>query len=345
MNSPDPFRGKKLNFRGLIPSGLELWVLVLALFASLGMAGCVSGSSTGSTSGQGSAPTITSFTANPASIASGSSSTLSWVAAGATSIAIAPGTFTSTSASGSTAVSPTATTTYTLTASNAAGSVTSTAIVTVTAPSKPTITFLHGQSRKHRFRFQQHAELGCGRGHEYRHRAGNVYIHIGERVNYGKPNGDNNLYADGEQCRRLGHVHGDCHSDRAEQANHHVLHGQSRKHRFRFQQHAELGCGRGHEYRHRAGNVYIHIGERVTWGKPDGDYHLHADCDQRRRLGHLHGKGQCNHVRRCIEDNDYFVPRGNATRGVCGLHDRRHRRYAALHLFAQRGCHRLSSVA
>ena len=78
-------------------------------------------------------PTISSFTASPASIASGASSTLSWATTGATGIAIAPGTFTSTSASGSTSVHPTATTIYTLTATNASGSATSTAQVTVTA--------------------------------------------------------------------------------------------------------------------------------------------------------------------------------------------------------------------
>src|SRR5580658_5798868 len=82
-------------------------------------------------------PVISSFTANPTSITSGSSSTLSWATTGATSIAITPGTFTSSSASGSTNVSPTATTTYTLTATNAAGSSMSTAKVTVTASGGP----------------------------------------------------------------------------------------------------------------------------------------------------------------------------------------------------------------
>jgi hypothetical protein len=80
-----------------------------------------------------SGPAISSFTASPVSIASGSSSTLSWATTGATSIAITPGTFSSTSASGSTKVTPTATTTYTLKAANAAGSSTATAGVTVTA--------------------------------------------------------------------------------------------------------------------------------------------------------------------------------------------------------------------
>ena len=82
-------------------------------------------------------PTITSFKASPASIAAGSSSTLSWATTGATSIAITPGTFTSTSASGSTSVSPTATTTYTLTATNAAGSTTATEKVTVKTSGGP----------------------------------------------------------------------------------------------------------------------------------------------------------------------------------------------------------------
>jgi len=78
-------------------------------------------------------PVINSFTANPTSITSGSSSTLTWSTSGATGIAITPGTFTSTAASGSMMVSPTATATYTLTATNAAGNNTATAKVTVNA--------------------------------------------------------------------------------------------------------------------------------------------------------------------------------------------------------------------
>ena len=77
-------------------------------------------------------PTVGSFTASPASVASGSSSTLSWATTGAASISITPGTFISTSSSGSTTMKPTATTTYMLTATNAAGSTTSTVKVTVT---------------------------------------------------------------------------------------------------------------------------------------------------------------------------------------------------------------------
>jgi len=82
-------------------------------------------------------PVITSFAANPPSIASGTSTTLTWATTGATSVAISPGAFNSNGASGSATVSPTATTTYTLTAANTAGTATATAQVTVAASGGP----------------------------------------------------------------------------------------------------------------------------------------------------------------------------------------------------------------
>jgi hypothetical protein len=126
MGSTNSFCTDKPRPRG--PRSLGL----LILLAGVGLVGCGGGSSSSSPD-KGSAPTIVSFAADPTAINSGASSTLNWTTTGATSIAIAPGTFTSTSASGSTNVSPTATTSYTLTASNASGSITSTAKVTVTA--------------------------------------------------------------------------------------------------------------------------------------------------------------------------------------------------------------------
>ena len=80
-------------------------------------------------------PAISSFTATPATINAGQSTTLSWAATGATTLSIAPGVGTVTGTS--VAVSPTATTTYTLTATNAAGNVTATTTVTVTVPPAP----------------------------------------------------------------------------------------------------------------------------------------------------------------------------------------------------------------
>src|SRR5262249_23048681 len=115
-----------------------LSALLVALVAVFGLASCASVKS--GTTPPSSMPSISSFQANPATVNSGSTSTLSWATTGVISISISPGSFTPPSASGSTVVSPTSTTTYTLTATNSAGSVTMTTKVTVTpAPSKPTI--------------------------------------------------------------------------------------------------------------------------------------------------------------------------------------------------------------
>ncbi len=136
MDSTNSFCRNKLSSRRINSSGLNVCRLLLVLSACIGLVACGSTSP----SGKGSVPAITSFTADPTSINSGTSSTVSWAATGATSIAITPGTFTSTSATGSTSMSPTATTTYTLTATNAAGSATSTLTITVNTPSKPVIS-------------------------------------------------------------------------------------------------------------------------------------------------------------------------------------------------------------
>ncbi|MDA7518763.1 lamin tail domain-containing protein [Akkermansiaceae bacterium] len=70
------------------------------------------------------APVIESFTATPAMIASGESSSLSWEITGADSAEIDSGVGVVSEDSGASVVMPGATTTYTLTASNAGGSVT-----------------------------------------------------------------------------------------------------------------------------------------------------------------------------------------------------------------------------
>src|SRR5208282_4360901 len=140
MDSVGSFCRIGLRTRRPRASGLHSCAMVLILDACVGLAGCTAAIPSNSFTGAGSAPAITSFTATPESINSGTGSTLSWETSGATSIAITPGEFTSTSASGSISVTPTATTTYTLTATNAAGSTTSTLIVTVTPVDKPTIS-------------------------------------------------------------------------------------------------------------------------------------------------------------------------------------------------------------
>jgi len=89
----------------------------------------------------GALPVIASFTATPASITAGQSSTLQWSVQNSTSVSISSvGTV---AASGTSNVTPAATTVYTLTATNAAGSTTKTATVTV-GNSGPVIVFASG---------------------------------------------------------------------------------------------------------------------------------------------------------------------------------------------------------
>jgi hypothetical protein len=76
---------------------------------------------------------IVQFTAIPASIQPGQSSTLTWVIDNATSASISGGVGTVDPKTGSVSVSPTTTTTYTLTATGATGTTTSNVTVTVSA--------------------------------------------------------------------------------------------------------------------------------------------------------------------------------------------------------------------
>jgi RHS repeat-associated protein len=83
-------------------------------------------------------PSITRFTANPASILPGESALLSWKSSGATQLSIDQGVG-AVAGKGHLKVSPKVTTTYTLTATNAAGSVTAQVTVAVNAPASPSI--------------------------------------------------------------------------------------------------------------------------------------------------------------------------------------------------------------
>jgi len=81
------------------------------------------------------APTVT-LSANPSSIASGDSSTLSWTSTNATSVSIAPGVGTVV-AEGNTRVTPSDSTTYTITATGPGGTANANTRVTVAAPPPP----------------------------------------------------------------------------------------------------------------------------------------------------------------------------------------------------------------
>ena len=114
------------------------WGWLVALFAAVPML-----TACPSTPPIADRPTIVSFTAIPATIAVGESSTLSWTVNDATAIAISDGSNDVPFTAGDTSVdvTPEATTTYTLTATNAGGSRTATVTVTVTGvdPSEPAV--------------------------------------------------------------------------------------------------------------------------------------------------------------------------------------------------------------
>ncbi|NOZ12634.1 MAG: hypothetical protein GXO69_03185 [Acidobacteria bacterium] len=90
-------------------------------------------------------PTINTFSAQPASIGSGQSATLSWDVSDATSVTIYPGIGTVASTSGETTVSPQFSTTYTLVASNGDGVKTAVTALTVNN-SEPEITLFTGST-------------------------------------------------------------------------------------------------------------------------------------------------------------------------------------------------------
>ncbi len=85
------------------------------------------------------APEISAFSADPASIVEGSSSTLSWTVVGDATVSLTDGTDPVPIPSGasSVVVSPSETTTYTLTAVNPGGTVTAQATVEITVPGPP----------------------------------------------------------------------------------------------------------------------------------------------------------------------------------------------------------------
>ncbi len=117
----------------------RLFVLApLAMILILGLA-ALTGCGSGSSSSQTTPPSITSFTANPTSIAAGSSAALTGVFANGTGV-ITPGNLAATSGVAVT-VSPTATTTYTLTVTPTSGAaVTATATVTMALAVVSTVT-------------------------------------------------------------------------------------------------------------------------------------------------------------------------------------------------------------
>jgi len=106
------------------------------------LSGCGGSSTAGGGGGQLQQPYITSFTANPASISSGSSSSLTAVFGNGSGV-ITPGNL-SISSGGSVSVSPTATTAYTLTVTGASGTTPATQSTTVSISGPSIASFTAG---------------------------------------------------------------------------------------------------------------------------------------------------------------------------------------------------------
>jgi Tol biopolymer transport system component len=127
---------------------LMVFGAVVALALSLSTTGCGGGSNGGGGCGSscGVALPTGTFSASPTSITGGSSTTLSWTSANATSASIDNGVGSVTPVSGgSVKVSPATTTTYTLTLTGSGGSATYQAAVTVTSTGDALILYYGGK--------------------------------------------------------------------------------------------------------------------------------------------------------------------------------------------------------
>lgn len=112
----------------------RLVYLAVGLLGAMVFLHCGGGGKTSGSALPKAIPVIASFTASPAAIAPGASSSLSWAVTGATTLSLDHGAPAISGAAGSVLVSPAATTLYTLTAANGDGSATASATVTVAVP-------------------------------------------------------------------------------------------------------------------------------------------------------------------------------------------------------------------
>ena len=112
----------------------------------------------------------------------------------------------------------------------------------------------------------------------------------------------------------------------------HFLHGESDKHRLRYKQHTQLDGNGSNEYCHYAGDIYVYIGKRLNEHEPNGDDHLHADCDQCQRLLYVYSKHYIEYFRQTDDQflhsqphNDLFGFEQHAKLGNDGSNEYCHR--------------------
>ncbi len=305
-------------------------LIIMLLLIGAGLTGC---GSTAPPPTAGSAPTIASFTVDPATITSGASTSLSWMVSGATSIAITPGAFTSTSETDSKSVSPTATTTYTLTATNANGSATATAKVTVNPPSKPVINSFtasptsinSGSSSTLTWTSTGATTLAITPG-TFTSTSANDSTSV-------SPTATTTYTLTASNADGFHHGHRNRHHQSTQQTRHQLFYREPGQYYVRRPQHARLDHHRSDEPCHHSRHLHVDIRNRLDQCEPHHDDDLYADRHEYRGLDHSHCQGDGNGFRRATGDHDHFLPRRNPGRCVHRLHHRRHRRNSALHFF------------
>ncbi len=139
--------------------------------------------------------------------------------------------------------------------------------------------FVCGRSGEHGLWRKQHAELVDEWSDKHFHHAGDVHVHVSERLDKRKPNGDDHLHADRNRRRRLNHIYSDRYGKQATDTNGQLLHCKPRDDHFRWQQYAELVDQRSDKHCHHAGDIHVHIGKRLNKREPNGNDHLHADSN------------------------------------------------------------------
>ena len=77
-------------------------------------------------------------------------------------------------------------------------------------------------------------------------------------------------------------------------------------HKLRRNQHTELGDDSSDEHRHHAGDIHVHVCEWFHEREPNRNDHLHADCDQCRRLDHSNGH---RYHKRCNQTHHQLLQR------------------------------------
>ena len=167
----------------------------------------------------------------------------------------------------------------------------------------------------------EHVELGDDGRDDSDDYSGDVQFDVGERIDECEPRRDNHIRFDGDKCGRVGDGIGAGDRAGAGVAGDQLIHGESAEYHGGGQHITELVGNGSYGYCDHAGNIYVDIGERFDFSESNGNDDVYADGEQCGGIEYCDGKcdGECRGRR--AEDCDDELPRGNAGRGLCRLHD------------------------